>query len=71
LVRQEDAISGSGLDEDTIVIIVTTALALVLLVLSVRAFAGGGIGRAVAWLAAAAVPGFVAYFFATFTMRMM
>lgn len=59
-----------GIDEDTAIAIVVGAAALVCAVLAVRRVSRGRIGAGVVWSIGAAVLGFVAWFFATFTMRL-
>ena len=62
--------SAWGIDEDTAIAIVVGVAALVCAVLAVRCFSSGRTGVGVVWSIGAAVLGFVAWFFATFTMRL-
>lgn len=61
---------GSGIDEDTLVAFACGLLAFACAVLSVRGFRRGHVVLGIVWLVGAAAFGFVAWFFATFTMRM-
>ena len=62
--------SDSYIDQDLAVVIVTAAVAVIFLVLAVRNFSQGRTGYGVARLFAAALFGFVAFFLATFEMRL-
>ena len=62
--------SGSSLDEDVVIALIVAAAALVCLVLAVQRFSGERVGAGVVWSICAAVLGFVAWFFATFTTRL-
>ena len=62
--------SGSSFDEDTAIAFVAWTLAALCVVMAVRAFVRGGIGAGVAWAAGGAAFAFVAFFFATFTIRL-
>ena len=63
--------SGSGIDEDTAIALVAGVLAAIGLLLALRGFSRGRAGIGVLWLIAASALGFVAWFFAAFTIRMM
>lgn len=62
---------GSGIDEDVLIAFASGLFAVAFLLLAVRGFRRGHLIVGIAWLAAAAALGFVAWFFAAFTMRMM
>jgi hypothetical protein len=62
--------SGSGIDEDVAIAIVVGVAALACLVFAVRRFSSGSVSVGVVWSICAAALGFVAWFFATFTMRL-
>lgn len=62
--------SGSGIDEDTLIALGCGLVAFVCLYLAVRGFRRGSVLLGLVWLAGAAAFGFVAWFFVTFTMRM-
>lgn len=62
--------SGSGLDEDTMIALVVGLAAVLCVVLAVMRFRGGRPVAGVVWSIGAAVLGFVAWFFAAFTIRM-
>jgi hypothetical protein len=62
--------SAWSIDEDTLIAVAVAGLAVICLVLALRSFRAGRIGIGVAWSAGALVFGFVAFFFATFTMRL-
>jgi hypothetical protein len=62
--------SDSYIDQDLAVVIVTGAVAAIYLGLAVWNFRAGRNGMGVARLFAAALFGFVAYFLATFQMRL-
>jgi hypothetical protein len=61
---------GPGLDEDTAIIIAVSLIAAALLWFGVRAIRQGRMGVGIASLVGVAAFGFVAYFFATFQMRL-
>ena len=61
---------GRGIDEDTLIAFACGLLALAFTVLAVRGFRRGQVISGIAWAVAAAAFGFVAWFFATFTMRL-
>lgn len=59
-----------GIDEDTAIALVVGLAALACAVLAARRFSIRRVGAGVVWSIGAAVLGFVAWFFATFTMRL-
>lgn len=61
---------GSGIDEDVLIAFACGLFAFACAVLAVRGFRRGHMMPGIAWSVAAAALGFVAWFFATFTMRM-
>lgn len=62
--------SNGGLDEDTTIVIVVALAAAACAAFAVRRFGRGRRVAGVVWSIAAAVLAFIAYFFATFTIRM-
>ena len=58
------------IDEDTLVTFACGLLAFASAVVAARGFRRGHLISGIAWSAGAAALGFVAWFFATFTMRM-
>lgn len=62
--------SGAGIDEDTMIALVVGLAALVCVAFAARRFMGGRHVAGIVWSIAAAVLAFIAYFFATFTIRM-
>lgn len=61
---------GSGIDEDVLIAFASGLFAFACVVLAMRGFRRGHAIQGLVWLAAAAALGFVAWFFATFTMRL-
>lgn len=62
--------SGSSIDEDTMIAFVVVVAALVSAALAVGRFRAGRVGAGVVWSIAVAVLALIAWFFATFTIRM-
>jgi steroid 5-alpha reductase family enzyme len=62
--------SGSGIDEDTMIAFVVVLAALVCAAFAVGRFRAGRPVVGVVWSIGAAVLAFIAWFFATFTIRM-
>lgn len=62
--------SGSGVDEDIAIAMVVGIAALVCVVFAVQRFSAKRVGVGIVWSICAAVLGFVAWFFAAFTMRL-
>ena len=62
--------SGSRIDEDTAIALVAGTLAALCVVMAIRAFKRRRVSSGIAWAASGAVFAFVAYFFATFTIRL-
>ena len=61
---------GSGIDEDTLIAFACGLFAFACVVLAVRGFRRGSLIAGIVWAVGAAAFGFVAWFFATFTMRL-
>ncbi len=61
---------GSGIDEDTLIAFASGLLAFACAVLAVRGFRRGSPIAGIVWVVGAGALGFVAWFFAAFTMRM-
>jgi len=62
--------AGSGIDEDIAIALVAGGGAALCLIAALSGFRRGRMGACVAWLVAAGTLGFVAYFFATFSIRL-
>lgn len=62
--------AGSGIDEDIMIALVVGLAAVVCVVLAMMRFRTGRPVSGVVWSIGAAVLGFVAWFFAAFTIRM-
>jgi hypothetical protein len=62
--------SGSGIDEDIAIAMIVGLSALVCAVLAVQRFSAKRVSAGVVWSIFAAVLGFIAWFFATFEMRL-
>jgi hypothetical protein len=62
--------SAWSIDEDTLIALVVAGLAVACLALAIRGFRAGRVGVGAAWSVGAVLFGFVAWFFATFTMRL-
>ena len=61
---------GSGIDEEVLIALASGLFAFACAVLAVRGFRRGNAIAGIAWAVGAAALGFVAWFFATFTMRL-
>jgi lipopolysaccharide export LptBFGC system permease protein LptF len=61
---------GSGIDEDVLIAFACGLLAVACAVLAVRGFRRGSLIAGIVWSVGTLAFGFVAWFFATFTMRM-
>jgi hypothetical protein len=59
-----------GIDEDTAIALIVGLAALACAAFAARGFSNGRVGAGVVWSIGAAVLGFVAWFFAAFTMRL-
>lgn len=62
--------SGSSMDEDVVIAMIVGIAALVCVVLAAQRFSARRVNAGVVWSILAAVLGFVAWFFLTFTMRL-
>lgn len=62
--------SGSGIDEDTMIALVVGLAAALCVMFAVMRFRAGRSMAGVVWSVGAAVLGFVTWFFAAFTIRM-
>jgi hypothetical protein len=62
--------SAWSIDEDTAIALAVGAIAAICLAMAARSFRTGRVGVGVAWSVGAVLFGFVAWFFATFTMRL-